>query len=105
VIVAPPPPPARVQVVAEEFRYSLSRVTIKAGWAVIELRNAGEDVHDLKMRRIGGTRVYSWPATPAGGGVEREYKLLPGTYRLYCDTANHRALGMVATLKVSRRAP
>jgi hypothetical protein len=105
VIVAPPPPPARVQVVAEEFRYALSRVTIKAGWAVIELRNAGEDVHDLKMRRVGGTRVYSWPATAAGGVSERELKLLPGTYRLYCTTANHRALGMVATLKVSRRAP
>lgn len=102
---APPPPPARVQVVADEFRYALSRQTIKAGWAVIELRNAGEDAHDLRMQRVGGTRVYVWPLTEAGAVVEREFKLLPGTYRVYCGVANHRALGMQATLRVSRRAP
>jgi plastocyanin len=105
VIAAPPPPPARVQVVAQEFRYALSRQTIKAGWAVIELRNAGEDTHDLRMRRIGGKRVYLWPATESSSVVEREFKLLPGTYRLYCGIANHRALGMRATLVVTRRAP
>jgi len=43
VIVAPPPPPARVQVVAQEFRFALSRTSIRHGWAVIELRNIGED--------------------------------------------------------------
>jgi plastocyanin len=105
-ISAPPqPPPARVQVVAQEFRYALSRQRITSGWAVIELRNAGEDAHDLKMQRVGGKRVYAWPLAPAGTVVEREFRLLPGTYRLYCSTANHRALGMQATLVVSRRAP
>ena len=94
------PPPARVQVVAQEFRYALSRQTIKAGWAVIELRNAGEDAHDLHLRRVGGKRVYVWPVTQAGNVVDREVKLLPGTYRLYCGVANHRALGMRATLVV-----
>jgi plastocyanin len=104
-IAAPPPPPARVQVVAQEFRYALSRQTIKAGWAVIELRNGGEDTHDLLMRRVGGKRVYAWPAADSGAVVEREFKLLPGTYRLYCGVANHGALGMRATLVVTRRAP
>ena len=104
-IAAPPPPPARVQVVAQEFRYALSRQTIKAGWAVIELRNAGEDIHDLRMRRVGGMRVYAWPETESGSVVQREFKLLPGTYRLYCGVANHRALGMQTKLVVTRRAP
>ena len=104
-IAALPPPPARVQVVAQEFRYALSRQTIRAGWAVIELRNAGEDAHDLLMRRVGGKRVYVWPVAPSGTGVVREFKLLPGTYRLYCGVGNHRALGMQATLVVTRRAP
>jgi plastocyanin len=94
-----------VQVVAQEFRYALSRQTIKSGWAVIELRNAGEDAHDLLMRRVGGKRVYTWPVAASGTVVEREFKLLPGTYRLYCGVGNHRALGMQATLVVTRRAP
>ena len=95
-------PPARVQVVAQEFRYSLSRQTIKAGWAVLELRNAGQDAHDLRLRRVGGTRVYVWPVSQPGTVVDRTVKLLPGRYRLYCGVANHRTLGMQATLVVKR---
>jgi plastocyanin len=101
-LIAAAPPPARVQVVAQEFRYSLSRQTIKAGWAVIELRNAGEDAHDLRLRRVGGTRVYVWPVSQPGTVVDRTVKLLPGRYRLYCGVANHRTLGMQATLVVKR---
>jgi hypothetical protein len=100
---ASPPPPARVQVLAQEFRYTLSRQTIGAGWAIVELRNAGEDAHDLRMRRIGGTRVYAWPDVQAGEVADREFKLLPGTYALWCGVANHRALGMTARLVVVRR--
>jgi hypothetical protein len=105
VIPAATPPPARLQVVAQEFRYALSRQRIAAGWAVIELRNAGEDAHDLRLQRVGGKRVYVWPLAQAGEVVDREVKLLPGTYRVWCGTANHRALGMQATLRVIRRAP
>jgi plastocyanin len=89
--------------VAQEFRYTLSRQRIKAGWAIVELRNSGEDAHDLRMRRIGGTRVYAWPNVSAGNVVDRTFKLLPGTYALWCGVANHRALGMRATLVVVRR--
>jgi plastocyanin len=101
-ILTLPPPPARVQVVAQEFRYALSRQTIKAGPAVIELRNAGQDAHDLLMQRVGGKRVYRWPTVQAGAITDRELKLLPGTYRLWCGIANHRSLGMQATLVVRR---
>jgi hypothetical protein len=68
--------------------------------ARVELRNAGQDAHDLRLQRVGGRRVYLWPVTQAGGAVDREYKLLPGTYRLSCSVASHAALGMVATLRV-----
>jgi plastocyanin len=101
-LIAAAPPPARVQVVAQEFRYALSRQTIKAGWAVIELRNAGQDAHDLRLRRVGGTRIYVWPVSQPGTVVDRTLKLLPGRYRLYCGVANHRTLGMQATLVVRR---
>jgi plastocyanin len=101
-MIAATPPPARVQVVAQEFRYALSRQTIKAGRAIIELRNLGEDAHDLRLRRIGGSRVYALPLTQSGQTTDREFTLKPGTYRLYCDVANHRALGMQATLVVRK---
>jgi plastocyanin len=101
-VIAAPPPPARVQVVAQEFRFALSRQTIKAGWAIIELHNSGQDAHDLRLRRVGGTRVYALPVTQSGRTVDREFRLLHGTYRIYCSIANHRALGMQATLVVRR---
>ena len=50
-MTATPPPPARLQVVAQEFRYTLSRTTLVSGRAIVELRNAGEDAHDLVLRR------------------------------------------------------
>jgi hypothetical protein len=100
VILTPPPPPARVQVVAQEFRFSLSRIVIKHGWAIVELRNIGEDAHDLRLRRVGGTRVWVWPVAQPGQTIDKELKLLPGTYRLTCGVANHARLGMVAILRV-----
>jgi plastocyanin len=96
------PPPARVQVVAQEFRYALSRTTIKAGRAIIELRNAGEDAHDLVLQRRGGRRLYVWPVTQAGAVSDKELALAPGTYLLWCGVANHRSLGMRATLVVRK---
>ena len=101
-MIAATPPPARIQVVAQEFRYALSRQTVKAGRAIVELRNLGEDAHDLRLRRVGGTHVYVLPLTQSGQTVDREFTLGPGTYRLYCGVANHRALGMQATLVVRR---
>src|SRR5438128_10235691 len=44
--------PARVGVEATEFHLVLSRASVKAGPVVIELQNGGEDVHDLRLRRI-----------------------------------------------------
>jgi plastocyanin len=99
-VIDAPPPPARVQVVAQEFRYALSRQVIKAGWAIIELRNIGQDAHDLRMQRVGGKRVYLWPVAQSGQTVDEQFKLLPGTYKLTCAIANHAALGMEATLRV-----
>jgi hypothetical protein len=100
-VIVAPPPPARVQIVAQEFRYALSRRTIRAGLAVLELRNLGQDAHDLVLQRADGTRVLlRWPVAQPGAVVDREIRLKSGTYRLVCSVANHRALGMQATLRV-----
>ena len=94
--------PARIQVGADEFRYSLSRQTIKSGPAIVQLANYGEDEHDLRMQRIGGTRIYRIAKTGPGGVGELEARFLPGRFRLWCSLADHRARGMSATLVVTR---
>src|SRR5262249_11533282 len=78
VIVTTPPPPARVQVVAREFSLALSRPSIKAGTAIIELANFGEDAHDLRLQRVGGTKVYGWPVAQSGAVEDRTVRLVPG---------------------------
>ena len=80
----------------------LSRASVKSGRVVIQLQNDGEDVHDLRLRRIGGTRTYSFPVTSPGGRSTLSLRLLPGRYRLWCSVANHAQLGMRAVLRVRR---
>jgi hypothetical protein len=95
-------PPARVQVVAQEFRYSLSRSTVRAGHVIVELVNRGQDTHDLDLRRVGGTHVFRFPSVQPGQVVDRELKLVPGRYVLWCAVADHRERGMRAVLRVVR---
>ena len=96
------PPPARVQVAAKEFSLTLSRAKIRAGWAIVELANYGEDPHDLRLRRIGGTITRSLPIVAPEEQARLKARLLPGTYRLWCSLGDHRARGMSARLVVTR---
>ncbi len=95
-------PPARVQVVAKEFSLSLSRPSVKAGAAIVELANFGEDPHDLRLERIGGTRIYATPVVQPGAVFDLSLRLPAGRYRLWCGLGDHRARGMVAVLVVKR---
>lgn len=94
--------PARLQVGADEFGYALSRPSITAGPAIVQLANFGEDEHDLRLQRIGGTRVYRIAAVRPGGVGELEARFLAGRFRLWCSLADHRARGMRATLVVRK---
>ena len=94
--------PARLQVGADEFSYSLSRQSIKAGPAIVQLVNFGEDVHDLRLRRVGGTRTYRIDKVRPGGLGELEARFLPGRFTLWCSLADHRARGASASLVVRR---
>jgi hypothetical protein len=95
-------PPARLGVRATEFHFVLSRGSVRAGRAVIQLQNYGEDSHDLRLRRIGGIRTYAIPVTGPGKQASIQLRLLPGRYRLWCSVANHAQLGMRAILRVRR---
>ena len=96
-------PLGRVQVVAVEFHYRLSRVTVPAGQVRIELANFGQDEHDLTLRKVGTTRVYSIPGALPGQRETATMKLKPGLYVLKCTMADHAMLGMKAQLRVKPR--
>jgi hypothetical protein len=99
------PAPARVQVVAEEFSLALSRRTLKAGPAIIELANFGEDPHDLKLRRNArGAPTLTIPDVGPSLQAQLRARLAPGRFVLWCSIADHRERGMVARLIV-RRTP
>ena len=94
------PPLTRVQVTAKEFYFSLSRQTVAAGPAIIQLVNFGEDPHDLRLQRVGGAHIAGTPEVQPGDYYNLHVRLLRGKYMLWCSIANHRALGMQAVLVV-----
>lgn len=94
--------PAQLGVSATEFHLTLSRPTVKAGVVEIELQNDGQDPHDLRIRRVGGTHMFSVPLTDPGRRRTVAIRMRPGSYRLWCSVADHRALGMQTTLRVRR---
>jgi plastocyanin len=95
------PAPARLQVSADEFSLALSRTSLKSGTAIVELVNYGEDDHDLAVRRVAlGAKTYRIGVVHPGKTGELEAQLRPGSYRLWCTLAGHRARGMAATLRV-----
>ena len=57
-------------------------------------------MHDLRLRRVGGTRTYALPETKGGARTELDVRLRPGRYGLWCSIADHRAHCMVARLRV-----
>jgi hypothetical protein len=92
--------PARLLVEAREFNLVLSRGSVRAGDAIVQLANRGEDPHDLRLRRIGGRGAGSIAETLPGELGEWEGRLRQGRYRLWCTLEGHRALGMRAVLRV-----
>ncbi len=94
------PAPSRMQVVAHEFSYSLSRPRLKAGPAVIELANFGQDAHDLRVQRVGARHIAGTPVVQPGARAELSVSLAPGRYSFWCSVADHRARGMRGTLIV-----
>ena len=92
--------PSRLLVEAREFNLVLSRGSVKAGDAIVQLANRGEDPHDLRLRRVGGRGGGVVAETLPGEVGEWSGRLRRGRYRLWCTLEGHRALGMRAVLRV-----
>lgn len=99
---ATPASPSRVQVVAREFSYTLSHLKVKAGPALVELDNFGEDRHDLRVQRVGSRHIAGLGVIAPGSRATLALNLPPGRYSFWCSVADHRARGMRATLIVTR---
>jgi hypothetical protein len=94
--------PAHLFVNAKEYSLVLSRQRLAPGDARIQLYNGGEDAHDLRLKRVGGTRTLSIRATVPGNVTELRTMLRSGTWKLWCSLPGHAAAGMRATLTVRR---
>ena len=90
--------PTLVQVTAKEFWFALSSRSAKSGPAVIQFVNFGQDAHDMKVQKVGTTRVFSAPVVQPGDHYDLSLTLAPGRYLLWCSIANHKQLEMQATL-------
>jgi Sulfocyanin (SoxE) domain len=95
------PLPDYVAVTASEWRLALSRPLVGAGLVTVELRNAGEDPHDLVVAPAdGGTAAHHFPETDPGIYTAAGMQLAAGRYALFCSLPGHAEAGMTATLQV-----
>jgi plastocyanin len=84
-----------------EFAIAVYRPKVRPGKVKLNVRNLGEDVHDLVVRRagkrIGGLTTIVKPGATA---TLRLTLRRTGRYQLICTVADHEARGMRATLRV-----
>jgi hypothetical protein len=93
--------PRFVSVAAREFSLTLSRPLVGAGAVTVELRNSGEDPHNLVVSPEGThTPLASFSEIGPGTYERRSVSLAPGRYQLWCSLELHEGLGMSTTLRV-----
>jgi hypothetical protein len=97
----PAPLPSFVSVAAKEFSLTLSRPLVGKGSVRVELRNTGEDPHNLIVSPEGThTPLASFSELDPGAYERRNVTLQPGRYQLWCSVETHEGLGMSVTLRV-----
>jgi hypothetical protein len=93
--------PTAVGVGEREWRISLYRSEVPTGRVKLNVRNFGEDGHDLSVRTRGGKVLKSLPELdPGDTGTLRVRLRKPGRYVVFCSLAGHEARGMRAVLRV-----
>jgi plastocyanin len=96
---AGPAPAARLGVVAREWSLVLSRSTLPAGRALVQLQNFGEDAHNLRIESA--STALDVPLAEAGEVQEADGTLPAGDYKVYCALPGHESAGMRARLSVT----
>ena len=92
-----------VGVSEREFRISVYRRTVAPGTIRFNVRNFGEDAHDLTVSDARGTVLAASPEIRSDRRATVTVKLSrPGSYQLLCLKLDHAARGMRATIVVKR---
>jgi uncharacterized cupredoxin-like copper-binding protein len=95
--------PTYVSITEKEFSLTLSRLKVHHGVAIVQVLNFGMDNHDLVIQsNAPGSKPIRFAPLAPGTHVSRTITLAPGRYTLWCSIANHRKLGMVAPLTVTK---
>ena len=102
-----------VRLTAEEYRFGISKVTVRAGQVDFVLANQGKWTHEAVVVPVEGTR-YGQPvaqvgSVPSGESGATRVTLAPGRYVIVCllaasrdgDVVSHWSQGMEAELEVS----
>jgi len=97
-------PPTAVGVGEREWRISLYRSEVPTGRVKLNVRNFGEDGHDLAIRNASGRVLGAIGEVRPGRSATLSVRLRkPGRYRVFCSLEGHEAKGMHAVLRVKRR--
>ena len=98
--------PTAVGVAQREFRMTAYRRSVKVGRVKFNVKNYGEDVHDLVVLSPHGRAIGSTGEIRSGGQAVLLVRVSkPGTYRLICTQGDHEARGMKTRLVVRRPSP
>jgi plastocyanin len=96
-----PSAPARVQVIAKEYSFTLSRTEVPAGRVILEFVNNGEDEHNLHaVEPTEGSAAGEVANTAPGAHEDLTLTMRAGSYTLFCSLPKHEEKGMKATLVV-----
>jgi hypothetical protein len=96
--------PTAVGVGEREWRVALYRSTVPVGFVRFNVRNFGEDGHDLAVRnRRGRVRGQMPEIRPGTRGSLTVRLRRPGRFVVFCSLAGHEELGMRAELRAKKR--
>jgi hypothetical protein len=91
-------------VFSDEFRFSSSRRALPAGLLRLQLKNIGEDEHDLRIMGPKGAPRAETGVIESDGLGEIRTRLGRGRYTFLCTVADHAERGMRFTVTVTRPA-
>ena len=98
---ARPPRYPRVQVIAVEYHFTLSRASVPAGEVALPVRQPRRGRTQPQPAVDRGNQLAAGSTTrPPGGSAGLQVDLKPGSYTLFCSLPEHEQKGMKATLVV-----
>jgi uncharacterized cupredoxin-like copper-binding protein len=83
-------------VTGKEYKFTLSKKTVRHGSVTFKFKNAGKLAHDFK---IAGKRTKI--TQPGKSAAPLTVKLKKGTYKYVCTIPGHADKGMKGTLRVT----